>query len=357
MSPIGVYTIQQWLFDEAEGKFTVDLAESGIQYRYVSDLKINPADDLNYSLDRGKYRLRAVIADLYSTTVEQVVITTGAQEALYLFYRSYLAPGDHVIVFTPGWQQSWEVPQAIGAEVTQINLLAKEHYRLNLDIIKSTIKKNTRLIVFTNPCNPTGVKLTAQELMELKNLCESNDIFLLADEEYFTDYKNSIVNTIKKSGIVSSLSKVYGFPGLRLGWFIGEKEIVESIVNYKRYVTISNSSLCEVLAEQVLNNFTHYLDQYETIVHQGYQELNKWLSNESHLNLIKPCGTPFVYISLPNYVNSFQFCRELLKNHSVLLMPAEVFEDTNAIRISIGRESKILREGFAKISLQLKQVM
>lgn len=347
------YTIQKWLFDEAEGNFEIDLAESGIQYHYINDLEIDHNYDLNYSLDRGKLVLRETIAAIYGVEVNNVVITNGAQEALYLFYRSFLCPGDHVITFTPGWQQSWEVPKILGAEVSKIKLLPEDGFRLNFSKINAEIKPNTKLIILNNPNNPVGTKFSKDEINELKVICEKHNIFLLCDEEYFIDYRNSLVSEIKHSGVVSSLSKVYGFPGLRLGWFVGDANLIEEMVNYKRYVSVSNSSLCEFLGVKILSSYEKYLSQYKNIINVGCQIFYDWVGQQPLLGVVRSEGTPFVYLRLPEEINSLQFCRDLLKTHKVLVMPAEVFEDQKGIRISIGRTAEVLAEGLKRVGLQL----
>ena len=349
MKTINTYTIQQWLFAEAEGQFETDLAESGIQYHYFHDLDLSKNYDLNYSLDRGKLALRELIAAMYGVATEQVTITHGAQEALYLFYRSFLTNKDHMITFAPGWQQAWEVPHCIGSEVTLLQLSATNDYRIDMAQLEKSIKPNTKLINLINPCNPTGVGLTDQEWKQLINLANSKGIFLLADEEYYTDYSSSLVNRYDNSAIVSSLSKVYGFPGLRLGWFISSKDLVEDVVNYRRYTSVSNSSLCEYLAMQVLQQREQHLAHYQQIVNEGYKILDRYLSTDLPFALIKPAQTPFVYLKTAADLDSNQFCKELLQKHKVLLMPGEVFADSHALRISIGRPEEILTHGLDKL--------
>ena len=119
---ISNYKIQDWLFQEADGKFEIDLAESGIQYHHFHDLDLTENYHLNYSLDSGDNTLRKIIADKYGVDFSQVMVTNGSQEALYILYQTLLNPNDHVITFSPGWQQSWDVPVALGAKVDVIDL-------------------------------------------------------------------------------------------------------------------------------------------------------------------------------------------------------------------------------------------
>ena len=120
MQKIANYQIQEWLFSTANGHFDIDLAESGIHPHHIDDIQFSKNYDLNYSIDVGQQALRQLIAEMYKVDEQRIVITNGSQEALYLFYRSFLSAHDHVITFVPGWQQSWEVPAHIGCDVTKI---------------------------------------------------------------------------------------------------------------------------------------------------------------------------------------------------------------------------------------------
>lgn len=351
---ISNYKIQDWLFQECEGKFEIDLAESGIQYHHLHDLNLKENYHLNYSLDSGDIGLRQTIAGKYNTPLNNVLITNGSQEALYLFYRSYLTSGDHVITFSPGWQQSWEVPKNIGAEVSTIDL-SDHSYEVNLNVIKPYITEKTKLLILNSPHNPTGKLISQEDLKEIKEFCAQRNIFILNDEEYLTDYSLSIIqdDPHNNTACVSSLSKVFGFPGLRLGWFVGPEKIVNKMINYRRYVSVCNSHLCEKLAEQVFNDFGKYVDRYERMTSIGLTILKEWVARHPQLELIPPQGTPFAYVYFLEDKNTQAFSRFLLQEQKVLVMPAEVFDDKNAIRISFGRPAHILTEGLNRISVSL----
>lgn len=349
------YKIQEWLFAEAEGHFDIDLAESGIQYHFCKDLKISGDIHLNYSLDSGNVSLKERIAKLYDVDPDRVMITHGSQEALYLFYQSFLNSGDHVITFTPGWQQSWDVPRYIGADVTLLPLNRQDHFSLPLEQIEEAICSQTRLLILNTPNNPTGRCVDERTMDRLITLCQRHQIHLINDEEYLTDYGQSIASKADHTSAVSSLSKVYGFPGLRTGWFVGPQSIVKEMVNYRRYTTISNSHLCEQLACLVLDDYQSHLAHYHELVQRGLAILQEWVLQHPSLTLVPPQGTPFAYILMDDSRLSEDFVRGLLANERVLVMPAEVFESQQAIRVSFGRPPEILEAGLAAITRELKR--
>ena len=350
MGNIANYTIQDWLFSEAEGAFDIDLAESGIQYHYFDDLPSAGNVDLNYSIDRGQYALRSRIANEYNVSIDNVMITHGSQEALYLFYNVILQKGDHVITFSPGWQQSWEVPKHCGADVSTVKLRSDLDFDIDLEDFTSALKDNTRLVILNSPNNPTGVSVSESKLKELVAICECKGIVVINDEEYLTEYPKSIVHYDGETAAVSSLSKVYGFPGLRIGWFIGPSKWVNAMVNMKRYITVTNSSLCEYLATDIMSRCQGYLSEYRELLKTRYPIFQSYLKDCHGLRLIEAMDTPFAYILLPKGMNSWDFSRVLLRHEKVLVMPAEVFQHQEALRISFVRNEDILNDGLSKMT-------
>lgn len=350
LNKLPIYLIQEWLFKEAEGKYEIDLGESGVQHQYLSDLNFDKNQHLNYSSDSGNDKLRNLLASYYGCLKSNICITHGGQEALYLFYRSFLKQNDHVITFVPGWSQSWVIPEQIGCTVSKISLDSKDNFQLNIDTIKSKITENTKLIILNYPNNPTGVNLDSNILNQLITLCKTRGIFLLNDEEYLYKYENSIINYSKFSGAIGSLSKIYGFPATRIGWFIGPEDIVDQMINYRRYVSVCNSSLCEELAIEILQQKDKHIERYKELVVKGSKILNSWLNNNLKLQLIHCGNTPYAYIILPKSWNSDKFCHDLLQKEKILLMPASVFgHKENAFRITYAREESILNEGLNRI--------
>lgn len=352
---IQTYAIQKWLFEEAQGAFDIDLGESGVQYHHLSDLKPDPQFDLNYAQDRGCAKLRERIAELYGTGPENVIITHGSQEALYLFYGCHVGPGDHVITLTPGWQQAWEVPLHFGAEVTKLPLARPADYALDWDALLAGVRHNTRLLILCYPNNPLGVALSDDDWRRLEKLRQDTGVAIIVDEEYLTDYRASAFARIAGSYSVSSLSKIYGFPGLRLGWLVGDEQAVNRMVNLKRYTTVCNSSICENLALQVLNDRPHYIERFNRLCQDGLRVLRDWLRGRDKFAMIEPQGTPFAYLTYHGTDTSAEFCRRLLRQKGVLLMPAEVFEDRQAVRLTFGRHPDVLQAGLDRIAQLLNQ--
>ncbi|GAU68730.1 aspartate aminotransferase [Streptomyces sp. NBRC 110611] len=347
---IATYTIQQWLFAEARGRYDIDLAESGVQFQRLRDLALDPEWELDYSIDQGQPELREAVARLYQRpwSDDDIVITHGAQEALYLLYRSLLSAGDHVVTTSPGWQQSWEVPAHIGCEVSVLPLTPGEPF--DAEALARLITPRTKLLVLNSPGNPSGYRFTEQDWKVLLDVARAHDLTVVNDEEYLLDFAESIVHRYPKALSVSGLSKVYGLPALRIGWAVGTPDVIAAMVNYKRYTTVSNSWVWERVAADVLNDRDRHVRRYREFVDGGIGRLTRFAEEHaSHVRLVHPAGTPFAWFNLRTSAASQEVAERLLDEERVLVMPAEVFGSEAGLRISYARPADVLDEGLNRL--------
>jgi aspartate/methionine/tyrosine aminotransferase len=353
---IAEYAIQRWLFDTAAGRYDIDLGESGVQFQVLGDVPTDPGWALDYSQDRGLEQTRRAVAAMYGPDVdpEHVIITHGAQEALYLFYRSFLSPGDHVITTTPGWQQAWTVPEHIGCEVT--THAWEPGAPFDVDLLASALRPSTRLLILNSPGNPSGRSVDPHTWDRIVELAREHGLWIVNDEEYLLDFDASVAHRYERAVSVSSLSKVYGLPALRLGWAVAPPEVIEPMVNYKRYTTVSNSLVAERIAAAVLADRDGQLARYQALIAGGRPLLDGFAREQAgRVELVEPDGTPFAWFRLLTGESSHSLTTRLLDDHGVLAMPAEVFGATSGLRISYARPAAVLAEGLARISRALER--
>jgi aspartate/methionine/tyrosine aminotransferase len=347
---IANYTIQEWLFNTAHGKYELDLAESGVQFQHFGDITFKPEWEMDYSQDKGNEALREEVIKMYggNITLDQCLISHGAQEALYLFYRSFLAAGDHIITTIPGWQQSWEVPKHIGCD-TSLHLW-QPGAAFDIEGLEALVQDNTKLLVINSPCNPTGSQLTNSEWLRLIEVAEKHDLWIINDEEYLLDFGDSIVHKYSKSLSVSSLSKVYGLPALRLGWAISRNDMIADMINYKRYTTVCNSLVCEYAGTEVIAQRQKHIARYQSIIDTALPILLEFAElAKDYMTLVPPQNTPFSWLNLTMEESSEAFVTRLLDEQKLLVMCAEVFGTTKGIRVTYARDPDILKAGLNRI--------
>lgn len=347
IAPEGEYPMRRWVFDDTLGRFEIDLGDSHAQCLLLDELEFPAGLELNYGTDRGTAALVRQVARRYDGSTERVVITHGAQEALYLVYSTLLRPGDRVIAFRPGWQQSWHAPRRIGAEVVLLDLAAD--FSLDLAALERAAAAGVRLITVNSPCNPTGRRITPAELAAVLEIAGRADAYLLLDEEYVLDLTASPAIGRDRVISVSSLSKTAGLPGLRTGWIYAAPELATACAETKHLTTVSNSVLCEALATGVLAEWDRYAQRYLGLISEGLGQVERFAARHPHaLRLTPPEGTPFAWLALTTGESSLALARRVLET-GVLIMPGETLGASGGIRICFAREADRLAEGLARI--------
>ena len=348
---MAIYPMRRWVFEDALGRYDIDLGDSHVACGTAGDLHLPTDLELNYGVDRGTPQLARLVAERYGGDPDSVLVTHGSQEALYLLYCTLLRPGDQVIALRPGWPQAWDVPARLGCQVDVVDLA--EDFSLDLATITAVAGPGLRVITLNSPSNPTGRRIRPQELEALTALAERTNAYLLLDEEYVLDLTGSAALATGRAVSVSSISKVYGFPGLRVGWLYAAPEVVAACAEYKHLTSISNSVLCETLAAQVLSNAGEYAIKYDRLTRHGLLVLREWAEGRAgSVTLVPPEGTPFAWLRLNVGEPSLALARRILES-GVLVMPAETFGTCDGIRLCFAREPEQLVEGLRRIDQAL----
>lgn len=306
-----------------------------------------------YTETYGDKKLRKIIASLYENSSHKDILTfSGAEEAIYISMKSILDKDDHAIVFAPNYQSAQTLPQSI-CDVTVLNLNPNDDWDVNLDQLKSSIKKNTKLISINFPHNPTGKIISRSDQNEIINICRENNIYLFSDEIYRMmerDIKKRLpqISDLYEKGIsLNGMSKSYGMPGIRMGWVNSkDHKLLDIMERMKHYLSICNSAPNEILTIMALNSRVKVLERANAIIRKNLTELNKFFNEHKELFSWKePDGGCIAY---PKYLGSDgveNFCEKLIKENSVLLLPSSVYLSVNEngpknhFRIGFGRKN------------------
>jgi aspartate/methionine/tyrosine aminotransferase len=178
---------------------------------------------LCYGDHLGNPALREQVAGESSAiTTDQVLVTAGAAAALFIINTTLLSKGDHMIVAHPNYITNVETPRALGADVSLLPLRFEEGWRITADAVARLLCPETKLVSLTSPHNPTGSVLSEKELRAILALVEEKGCYLLMDETYrdmaFGKRPPLAASLSPRAISVSSLSKAYGLPGIRIGW-------------------------------------------------------------------------------------------------------------------------------------------
>jgi aspartate/methionine/tyrosine aminotransferase len=303
---------------------------------------------LGYTESPGSPTLRQAICAIYQTVApDEVLVHSGAEEAVFLFMHAVLAPGDHIIVHSPCYQSLAEVAHSIGAEVTPWPARAENGWALDVDELRRSIRPGTKAIVVNTPHNPTGYLMDGQSWHDLQRLAQERGIVLFSDEVYresehkAKDRLPAACDVNETALSLGVLSKTYGLPGLRIGWVASHNQaILQRMAALKDYTTICSSAPSEFLAELALRQRGTLAQRNLDIIDRNLDVLDGFFARYAdHFIWQRPRAGA---IAFPRLVGQDidAFCHDLARRAGVLLLPGTVYDDTgNHFRIGFGRKN------------------
>jgi aspartate/methionine/tyrosine aminotransferase len=304
---------------------------------------------LGYTEAPGHPLLRAEIASLYSTIApEQVVVFSGAEEAIFTIANVALEPGDHAIVVWPAYQSLHAVARAAGADVSLHELHASEGWALDPDALRRLVTPRTRLIVVNAPHNPTGSLPTPAAYRAVSEIAAEAGATFMSDEVYrFLEFDPASqlpagADTGAHAVSVGVMSKSFAMAGLRIGWLATrDQALLDKAMRFKDYTTICASAPAEVLSLIALRARDRVLARSRAIVNANLPLLDAFFARQAgRFRWVRPVAGSIGFPELLADVPIDQFAQDLLAAEGVLLAPASLFgHPGNHFRLGFGRPS------------------
>jgi aspartate/methionine/tyrosine aminotransferase len=229
---------------------------------------------------------------------------------------------------------------------------------LDIDELNRTVSNKTRLIAICNPNNPTGHILSSDERKAIVKTAGKVGAWILADEvyagaEHNTDeFTASFWGDYERVFAISSLSKAYALPGLRIGWVVASGKMANEIWARQDYVTISatmlgNKLAAYALSPDVLPRITSRTREY---VRRGYKNFEEWCIEHSNLfSLVPPQAAAIAFVRYHSQINSSELVKRLINEQSTLVVPGDHFGLDQHLRISYGLSNDYVNEGLERI--------
>jgi aspartate/methionine/tyrosine aminotransferase len=303
---------------------------------------------LGYTESQGSPTLRQEICKLYETIQpNEVLIHTGAEEAIFLFMSTAFQPGDHVIVHWPCYQSLVDVARGAGCDVGLWSTREENDWALDLDQLPRLLRPDTRAIIVNTPHNPTGYLMSREDYNAVHSFAREHNLLLLSDEVYREseyDPASRLPAACDYGDYAVSLgvtSKTYGLAGLRIGWVATKnKRVYEKIAALKDYTTICNSAPSEFLAEVGMRNRHTLVQRNVSIIKENLHVMDGFFARHSDLfSWVRPQAGSMAF---PRYLGADveSFCDRLVREAGVLLLPGSIYDDTgNHFRLGLGRRN------------------
>lgn len=296
--------------------------------------------------------------------LEDVLITAGAAEANYLALMQVLQPGDEIVIETPGWPQAEVIARAKGNRVVKVQRQEAENWALPIDALEEAVTPRTKLIFLSNPNNPTGQLLRADELQTIVEIADRVGAWLLVDEvyaglEWDGSRAPSVAGLYHRGITTGSVSKALGLQGLRTGWLICRNpELVMDAVILRENSSEIMNIMGEVIAEIALRP-----DRYATAIAEARSagaanltRLQQWIDAEPSLSWVPPRAGLIGLGRLPEGVDSDAFASRLLAPpYRTFLLPGSAYDEPQHIRLGVGGGAEVnLDKGLHRVSAALR---
>lgn len=355
-----------------ENRVRYNLSESGVHPLSIKELldlageSAGPLLDvrLGYSQSNGTDLLRGRIAALYpGVGPEQILVTTGSAEANFVVCWRLVEPGDAVAVMLPNYLQTWGLARNFGAQVRGFTLRAESRWEPAPEDLRQAIAPGTKLVVVTNPHNPTGHVLSKETCEAIVKRAADVGAWLLADEVYQGAERDgsttpSFWGSYERVIVVSGLSKAYGLPGLRIGWVLGPQGFAAEAWARHDYTTIGPAGASDHLAAVALEPRVRerVLARTRDILRSNYPVLEQWLKRFGDTFTWNPPEAGAIcLVKYRQAVSALELVERMRAEHSVLLVPGDHFGLPNHIRLGFGEELHHFREALAETERGLKR--
>lgn len=316
-----------------------------------------------YGATKGILELRETIcADLkkyggIDYNPDQVIVTEGATEGIYVALSAVLDKGDEVILMDPTYLGYSEPIKLLGGKIVRLPVYIGEDFQPSLDLLSEKISDKTKAIMILSPDNPTGRVIREDIAKGIVDLACDHDFWIIADDTYkHIIYEgkhvwiSALENAYERTITVCTFSKSASLPGLRLGYVYGPEEAIECMERIKQYLTLCPNTFSQMVVKKFLEG--ELKERYiKEVVVPTYMERRNVMGKALEENLPDatinwPAGAFYFFVDISNYLKQLgmddeEFANRLLEKKSVVVIPGKYFGENgrNHVRLTFVSET------------------
>ncbi|HZK84561.1 MAG TPA: aminotransferase class I/II-fold pyridoxal phosphate-dependent enzyme [Desulfosporosinus sp.] len=319
-----------------------------------------------YTSNAGLLDLREELSHHLSSSLglsynpsNEILITTGASEAVDLVMRAVLEPGDIVLVPDPSYVSYAPCAILAGASVRFVPTHAVNDFRLRVEDLSQVYTPKAKLLVLSYPNNPTGAIMRREDLMPIADFVTKHDLLVLADDIYSDlTYDGRHVSFASLPGMhdrtlfVSGFSKSYAMTGWRIGYVAGHPDLISGLTKIHQYTMLCAPIMGQIAALEALrsaseakNDMVIAYDRRRRLMVHGFRQMG--------LDCFEPLGAFYVFPDISKTkLSSEAFAEELLKEEKVAVVPGTAFGPSGEgyIRCSYAYSIEQLQEALKRIT-------
>ena len=315
-------------------------------------------DHTKYTPGSGTHHLKTAILDKIQRdnnlkyNLENVIVSCGGKHSLYNACQTLFQTGDEVIIFSPYWVSFPDFVSVTGAKPVFVKTNSLKQYEPDFNDLQMKINSNTKGLIINSPSNPTGGVWSDEAVLKVLDLCQNKDIWIFSDEcyeqlVYSDDFKSiaSLTNQNDKILTFQSCSKTYAMTGWRIGYTVGDKNVIKGMSKLQGQSTSCPNSIAQYAAAEALTGDQSCVLEMKNIFKSRRDLILKELSKNSNIHCEIPNGAFYVFPDISYYFgssynngniikNSNDLCLYVLDQTGVVTVAGESFGADNNIRLS-----------------------
>ena len=307
---------------------------------------------------------------------DQVLISNGEKQSLYLVCQSLFEKGDEVLIFKPYWVSFPEFVTLADATPVIVETDAKQNFEPNMEDLKSKITDRVKGIIINSPSNPTGSVWSNEVIINLLGIAKDNGWVVISDECYerlvfngeFTSSQKLNIDQCIDANVLTcmSLSKTYAMTGWRIGYAFGERSIIKAMAKIQGQATSCANSIGQAAAVEALVGDQSAVDFMRKKFRDRRDLMVSLLNTLPSVNCDMPGGAFYAFPDFSKYIgksfkekkikDSFDLCDVILNVSKVVTVPGDGFGAPGHIRFSYTLGEEVIREGIKRVKKVLEQL-
>ena len=295
----------------------------------------------HYTNPMGMPELRQAIADDIARyggaqyAPEDIVVTPGGQQAMFIIALGLLDPGDELLIPCPGYNPYLQAAELTQAKLVEIRTSLETNFTITADMVREHITPRSKVLILINPGNPTGTVVPPDEVERICEVAREHDLIVVSDEIYaritFNGHRAQPVAALpgmrERTITLSGVSKAYAMTGWRVGYFAGPSDLMPALAEIHHAFAISTSAVGQHAALAALTGPQDCVEE----IRQTFDERRKVLCaglDELGIPYAEPEGAFYVYARVAETgVGATEFCERLLADGRVMIFPGKIYGD------------------------------
>ena len=308
----------------------------------------------------------------FEVNPDNVVVTNGGKQAILTTFMSLLDHGDEVLIPSPYWTTYPEAVKISGGKPVIVNTDFENDFKVTVEQLDEKFTENTKVLVWVSPSNPTGVVYSKEEAEEIYNWAFNKNIWILSDELYehlvyegvTSPSPATIDKNLEKTIVVNGVAKAYSMTGWRVGWIIGNDDVIGISKKIQSHATSNVANISQVAAYSALKNGLDSTNEMKKAFDKRRNYALNLFKTIENIRVPNATGAFYVFPDVSHYTNnliegvstSIELCDWLLEKFYIAFVPGEVFGKEGFLRCSYALSDQDLEEGLTRFKDALESI-